>query len=121
MTKSGKSVFFFGIYLLLTGVILCLIPEKFISTLKLPEIPTAWVRLMGILVIILGSYYIIGARNNLKPFIKGTIYLRLFFFTGVMVLFVSGQMPKEILPLGIIDLLGAAWTIFSLKAEAKTS
>jgi hypothetical protein len=119
MTKSSKSVFFFGIYLLLTGIFLCALPQKFISILSLPEIPTAWARLIGVLVIILGSYYVIAGRNNLKPLITGTIYLRLFFFAAVMILFVSGQMPKEILPLGVIDLLGAVWTMLSVKADAK--
>jgi hypothetical protein len=121
MTKSGKSVFYFGIYLILTGLFLCFIPDKFISMLMLPEIPLSWARLLGILVMILGGYYVIGGRNNLAPFIKGTIYLRLFFLFGVIVLFASGEMPKEILPFGIIDLLGALWTMFSVKAEAKTS
>ena len=121
MTKSGKSVFYFGIVAVLNGVIFCIIPEQLISILKLPEISAAWARVIGLLVIVIGSYEIISGRNNLKPLIKGTIYMRLFFFTGIMVLFVSGQMPKEILPLAIIDLLGAVWTIFSLKAETKTS
>jgi hypothetical protein len=121
MTKSSRSVFFFGIYLLLTGVFLCFLPEKFIAVLKLPEIPEAWARFMGVLVIVIGSYYLVGARNILAPFIKGTIYVRLFFFAAVIILFVSGQMPKEILPLGVIDLLGAAWTMLSLRAEAKAA
>ena len=121
MTKSGKSVFYFGIYGILVGVVVCLIPEQFISILKLPDIPTAWARVIGLLGIILGSYDIISGRNNLQPLIKGTIYMRLFLFAGIIVLFVTGQMPKEILPLGITDLLGAVWTILSLKAEVKTS
>jgi NAD/NADP transhydrogenase beta subunit len=121
MTKSGKSVFYFGIYVVLMGVLVCLVPAELISILKLPEIPTAWAIFMGLLVIVIGCYDIICGRNNLKPLIKGSIYLRLFFFTGIFVLFISGQMPKEIILLGVIDLLGAVWTIFSLKAETKTS
>lgn len=121
MTKSGKSVYYFGIYVISIGVVICLLPEAFISMLKLPDIPTAWARVMGFLAIIIGGYEIIGGRNNLKPLIIGSIYLRLFFFAGIIVLFATGQMPKEILPLGIIDLLGALWTVLSLKADGKTS
>ena len=121
MTKSGKSVFYFGIVAVLNGVIFCIIPEQLISMLKLPEIPAAWARVLGLLVIVIGSYEIISGRNNLRPLIKGTIYMRLFFFTGITLLFVSGQMPKEILSLAIVDLLGAVWTMLSLKAETTTS
>jgi hypothetical protein len=119
MTRSAKSLFYFGIYVLLTGVTICIIPAKFISILKLPEIPIPWARLIGLLAIIIGSYDLLSAQNNIKPLIKASIYLRLFFFAGVLVLFISGEMPKEILPLGIIDLLGAIWTIFAINLESK--
>ena len=119
MTKSAKSVFYFGIYLVLTGLLLCFIPVKFVSLFMLPEIPLGWARILGLLVMILGGYYAIAGRNNLVPFIKGTIYLRIFFLFGVIVLFASGEMPKEILPFGVIDLLGALWTMFALKSESR--
>ena len=103
------------------GVLVWVIPEQFISIFKLPEIPVAWLRVIGLLAIILGSYDIVSGRNNLQPLIKASIYMRLFFFAGIIVLVVSGQMPKEVIPLGITDLLGAVWTILALKAETKTS
>jgi hypothetical protein len=118
MTKSAKSLYYFGFYVLLTGIIICIIPDKFMSLLKLPEIPAAWARVIGLLVVIIGSYDILNGRNNVKPLIKASIYLRILFFIGILVLFISGQMTKEILPLGIIDLLGAIWTAISLKSES---
>ncbi len=117
MTKSARSLFYFGVYVLLTGIILCLLPEKFISLLKLPAIPVPWARLMGLLVIIIGCYDLLSARNNVKPLIVASVYLRILFFAGVMLLFATGEMPKEILPLGIIDLAGALWTAFALRKE----
>ncbi len=121
MSKPGKTVFYFGIYLLLIGVMLCAIPQQFIATLQLPVLPGAWARLLGLLVLILGGYYIISGKNNLLPFIKATVHLRIFFLLCCILLFVTGQMPKEILPLGVIDLLGAVWTQFSLKSSSKAS
>jgi hypothetical protein len=117
MTKSAKSLYYFGFYVLLTGIIICIVPDKFISLLKLPEIPIAWARVIGLFIIIIGCYDILNGRNNVKPLIKASIYLRILFFIGIFVLFISGQMPKEILPLGIIDLVGGIWTALSLKAE----
>lgn len=118
MTKSAKSLYYFGFYVLLTGITICVIPDNFMALLKLPEISTGWARAIGLLVIIIGSYDILSGRNNVKPLIKASIYLRILFFIGILVLFLSEQMPKEILPLGIIDLLGAIWTAFSLKGES---
>ncbi len=119
MTKSAKSVFYFGVYVLLTGMLVYIIPEQFISLLKLPDIPLPWAKFIGLLTIIIGSYDIICGRNNVVPLIRASVYLRLFFFTGVLLLFITGQMPKEILPLAIIDLAGAVWTMLALNAESK--
>jgi len=118
MTKSAKSLYYFGFYVLLIGLVLCIVPDKFVSLLKLAEIPDAWARVIGLLAIIIGSYDILSGQNNIKPLIKASIYLRILFFIGILVLFISGQMTKEILPLGIIDLFGAVWTAFSLKSES---
>ena len=119
MTKSAKSLFYFGMYVLLTGITICLVPDKFISILKLPDIPMPWARLIGLLVIIIGCYDILNGKNNVKPLIKVSIYLRIFFFIGILLLFTTGQMPKEILPIGVIDLLGAIWTFLSINSESK--
>lgn len=119
MTKSAKSLFYFGIYVLLTGITLCIIPGKFISLFNLPEIPVPWARFIGLLAIVIGCYDLLSGYNSVKPLIKASVYVRVLFFTGVLLLFVSGQMPKEILPIGIIDLLGALWTAIAFNAEAK--
>lgn len=117
MTKSAKSLYYFGFYVLLTGLIICIMPDKFVSLLKLPEVPAAWARVIGLLAIIIGLYDILNGRNNVKPLIRASVYIRILFFLGILALFLSGQMPKEILPLGIIDLLGATWTAFALRGE----
>ena len=120
MTNSSKSLYYFGIYVLVTGVTICIFPDQFVSILKLPEIPTSWARFIGLLVIVIGGYDILSGRNNVKTLIKASIYLRLLFFLGVLVLFLSGQMTNKILPLGIIDLIGAIWTALSISAESKS-
>lgn len=118
MTKSAKSLYYFGFYVLLTGIIISIFPGMFISLLKLPEIPTGWARVIGLLAIVIGCYDILNGRNNVTPLIMASVYVRLFFFAGILLLVISGQMTKAILPLGIIDMLGALWTALLLKKEA---
>lgn len=113
MTDAAKSVFYFGFYVLLIGVLLLAIPQTFLSILKLPDIPEGWARIIGMLAIIIGVYDTVSGRNNLMPAIKASVYLRFFFFAGVLLLIISEQMPKEALPLGIIDAAGALWTLIA--------
>ncbi|HEX2684239.1 MAG TPA: hypothetical protein VHL77_09915 [Ferruginibacter sp.] len=116
MTRSGKSVFYFGLYLVLTGAFIFFAPTDFVSIFKLPEVPPAWARILGIIVAILGAYYVVAGRNSLKPFIRATIYLRLFFLVSLIILVLAGELEKAFLPFGIIDMLGAIWTALALKA-----
>ena len=118
MTKSARSLYYFGFYVLLTGLVICIVPGKFISLLKLPALAEGWARVIGLLAIIIGCYDILNGRNNVRPLVKASVFIRIFFFLGILTLVVAGQMPKEILPLGIIDLAGAVWTALALKGEA---
>ncbi|MDP2415486.1 hypothetical protein [Daejeonella sp.] len=118
MTPSGKSLFFFGIYVFSTGLLFILLPEKLIDLTLLPPIPSAWARFIGLLALVIGSYDILSGLANIKPFIKISVYIRFGFTLGAILLFVSGQMPVSIILLGGMDALGALWTIIALKSES---
>lgn len=118
MTPSGKSLFFFGIYVFSTGLLFILLPEKLIDLTLLPPIPGAWARFIGLLALVIGSYDILSGLANIKPFIKISVYVRFGFTLGAILLFVSGQMPVSIILLGGMDALGALWTIIALKSES---
>jgi hypothetical protein len=66
---------------------------------------------------VIGIYDIICGKNNLSPVIKASIYTRLLFFFGVLILFLLNQLPKEMLLLGVIDAAGAIWTILAIRSS----
>jgi hypothetical protein len=90
-----------------------------ISLNKLPELPTGWTRVVGMLAFIIGVYDIVSGRANFKPFIKASIFVRLGFTVGASLLVIAGEMPPAALVLGIVDGLGAVWTILALGAERR--
>ena len=118
MTKSGKSVFYFGIYVIGTGLLFILIPGQITALTQLPPIPSGWGSILGLLALIIGSYDITTGLSNLQPLIKVSVYVRFGFTIGTILLFLTGQMPVSILALGSVDALGALWTLMALKAEA---
>lgn len=118
MTPSGKSLFFFGIYVFSTGLLFILLPEKLIDLMLLPPIPSSWARFIGLLAFVIGAYDILSGLANIKPFIKISIYVRFGFTVGSILLFVTGEMPVSIILLGGVDALGALWTIIALKSES---
>lgn len=117
MTPSGKSLFYFGIYVFGTGLFFIILPETLIDLTLLPQIPSAWARFIGLLALVIGANDILSGLANIKPFIKISVYVRFGFTAGAILLFVSGQMPVSIILLGGLDALGALWTIMALKSE----
>lgn len=122
MIPSAKSLFYFGLYAVSTGLLFLAIPENVIALANLPAMPAGWARVIGLLALVIGSYDIFCSRQNIRPFIKASVYVRLGFFVGTILLFVFAQMPVSVLLFGGVDGLGAAWTILALRADpAKTS
>ncbi len=121
MTKSEKSLFYFGIYVVSTGLIFLTVPEILFSLTHLPSMPTGWSSVVGLLALVIGAYDIFAAKNGIKPFIKASIYVRLGFMLGTIMLVLIGQMPLTLIILGAVDGLAAVWTAFALKSESSPS
>ena len=118
MTHSGKSLFYFGIYVVSTGLLFIVMPESLISLLHLPVITTGWARVVGLLALVIGTNDIYCGKIDLKPFIKVSIYVRLGFALGAILLVVFEQMPITVILFGAVDALGSLWTAIALKSDA---
>ena len=116
MKTTYRSLYGFGIYAVLTGLTFIVYPHIF-TILGLPEILDGWARLIGFLAMVVGIYYLVNAGSGYRPFALATIYVRLGFAVGVLFLYLSGDMPIEILPFGIFDIIGAAWTAQELRRK----
>jgi hypothetical protein len=117
MTASAKSVYFFGLYLYIVGLTLIFVPHVFLMTLNLPESNDVWIRIVGVLAVLLGYYYHRTGAMNLTEFFKLTIPTRTIVFLSFTT-FVLLKLTAPILVLvGAVDLAGAIWTWRSLKKE----
>jgi len=113
MSKVAKSVYVFGLYLLLPGMGFLLIPNVLLPLLGAPTTDEPWIRLTGVLVLALAYYYTQAARQELSEFFPLTVRVR----TAVFVVF-SGFVllrlaPPALVLFGVIDLAGAIWTQLS--------
>ncbi|MDP3815987.1 hypothetical protein [Pseudomonas sp.] len=117
MSPSAKSVFVFGCYLLLLGIPLLLAPNLLLEVFGFPPTQEVWIRIVGLLVLYLGVYYVLAGRKEIRAFISATVPVRasvLLFFS----IFVANAMVSPmLLVLGLPDLLGAFWTWQALRNE----
>ncbi len=122
MSAAAKTIFYFGIYVIFLGLTLLAAPGLPLALFRDQTEDVVWLRVLGLVVAILGFYYIQAARHELKPFFQATVYARpvVILVFIVMVLFRLGK-PYMIL-FGLGDLLGALWTGLALRgSEARAN
>ncbi|GGD96612.1 hypothetical protein [Planktosalinus lacus] len=117
MSKSAKSVFIYGLYLALNGLLLLCVPNLLLNSLGIEPTTEVWVRLAGILLMAISVYYFLAAKYELVVIMKATAFIRftiIFFFTAFV--FLKWVSPSIVI-ISVIDFLGGAWTFIMLKKE----
>jgi hypothetical protein len=118
MHRAARSVLVWGVYLIVAGLGFLFIPNVLLPLFGSPTTTEVWVRVVGLLVAIIGGYYVYCARNNVLPFIKITVPGRLTFALGALGLVLWGLAPPSLLLIGGLDVIGAIWTWSSLRSLA---
>jgi hypothetical protein len=114
------SVFVFSIYLYVMGFVLIVTPDTLVRLFKFPEPDGLWIRVVGMLVLLLGFYYSHAARADLRPFFVWTVIAR----TSVLLFFIAfviaGLAPPALIIFGVIDFAAAMWTLLAIRSDAAT-
>jgi len=115
MSPASRSVYYFGFYLLVTGITLTVTPNLLLSVFGIPETTEIWIRVLGSVVFTLGLGYVVMARSNNPLFLTFTVYARTYIFIIFTTFVILGWAPWQLVLFGVIDLVGAAWTYFGLR------
>jgi hypothetical protein len=120
-SATARSVVAFGVYAMLLGGTLTFAPGIVLGVLALPVEPDDWARVAGIVIMGIGLYDLVGARHELTPFMRATVFGR-YAFAALMTLFVVlGTLPRPLLLFAAIDVATATWTAFALRHDARRS
>jgi len=117
MSKSAISVLVFGIYLAIIGLMLLIVPNLLIVSFGIEPTSEVWIRLSGILLMAIATYYYLGARYEIIVIFKATAFIRstiIFFFSAFALL---DMVSPSIIIFSVIDLIGGLWTFYLLKKE----
>jgi len=119
MSKSARSMFVFGLYAAVLGIMMIVVPN-FLLKMSRTSTTEVWIRVAGLLLLYLGFYYTQAARKEMTDFFRWTVYTRstvVVFFAAFVLL---GFAKPILIMFGVIDLLGAIWTGLTLRS-AKTT
>jgi hypothetical protein len=118
MSSAARSVYIFGIYLLIVGGLLMGSPNTLLTMLGLPATEEVWIRVLGITVMAIGLLDLSNARSEQPMFLRSTVRVRVFVFVAFLVFTMMKLAPPVLMAFGAIDLAAATWTFFALRAPA---
>ena len=119
MSYPVKTLFVFGVYMLGLGLGLLLVPNLLLALFGFPQSDEVWIRVLGLLALYLGIYYVLAGRWEHPVFIGLTIAIRLsviLFFSAFAAL---DLVSPVLVLLGLPDLCSALWTWHALARSRK--
>jgi hypothetical protein len=117
MSRSALSLFVFSIYLYIMGFVLVVTPDTLVRIFKFPDADGLWIRVVGMLVIILGFYYSHVARAEIRPFFVWTVIARSSVLLFFLAFVIAGLAPPALILFGVIDFAAAMWTLFAMRSD----
>jgi len=117
MKKSSTTLLFFGLYLIGMGLGFLFTPNTLLNLFGIPATDEVWPHVVGAIALVLAFYYISAARADLRTFAQWTIPARIGVFISFTAFVFAGLVGPIMIMLGSVDLLGALWTRWALKAE----
>ena len=118
MNAASKTLYYFGFYLLLTGLTLIAFPNTLLGLFQIAETSEIWIRVLGSVVFAIGIYYVFMAPANNTLFLMLSVYTRSFIFVSFGVFILIGWAPTQLILFGLVDLAGAVWTNLSLRSRS---
>lgn len=117
MSPDARTVAIFGVYVIAVGATVALLPGVVLAVLGLPPTQEPWFRLVGWLALVIGVYYLAGARAEATPFLRASVPLRFASAVVFVGIAVSWGYPTVAL-FALPDLAGALWTWTALRRPA---
>ena len=116
MSNSARSLFVFGLYMAVLGTLLLVAPNFLLGLFFFPGTTEPWIRVVGVLALVVAYYDIQAGRKEITEFFKLSVHIRLtpiIFFTILVLL---GYTRPQLILFGVVDLLGAIWTALALRS-----
>ena len=119
MNKTSLSLILFGVYDIVIGLGLFVVPDATLDLLRTARTTEHWIRLLGMSAMVLGFYYIVAGRANLTLMARASLWGRLGMATGFATLVLCDLAPVLLLGIAGNELLGVLWTTRALTADAR--
>lgn len=115
MNRVNRSIFIFGVYSFVMGVVLLFFSKSILPIFGLPVSQEPWIFLLGFVLCCSSYYYLRSAFKHQTDFAKYTVHTRAVAPVIVAYLILTGKADLHFVSFGIIDGLGGLWTWLEIK------
>ncbi|MQA30918.1 MAG: hypothetical protein GEU82_13970 [Luteitalea sp.] len=114
MSGAAVSMLAFALYLCAGGLLLLLAPHRLCALLSMAAPQGPWIRITGMLFLILAFYCWRAAMEDDARFVRWSVYTRpsTIVFLGWFV--AAGWIEPVVLLFGALDLMATAWTVIAV-------
>jgi hypothetical protein len=120
VSRAARTILAFGVYCLAVAAVLIVAPNALLGLLKLEPTHEVYIRVLGVVVMTLGFYYIAAARAEVVAFFRWTVWGRPFVLAAFIALVVAGVAPPILILFGAVDAGAAIWTAMALRESRGT-
>ena len=121
MSQVKKSIMASAIFTFISGIGLLFLPSFLFGLINLEVDDYLWVRIAGLLVLIVSLYYYAMLQLENDSIYHFTVWGRLLFAFGVFLLVWLKLAPATLMLFGFADFVLAGWTWIALKNNRKNS
>src|SRR5205085_8403173 len=109
MSRAAFSLFVFSLYLLVLGPVLIVAPNFLLAVFGFAPTTEVFVRIVGVLVLLIGYLHINCARAELRPYFHWTVPARCSVFLFFIAFVLMGLAQPQLVIFGVVDLAAATW------------
>lgn len=92
-------------------------PNTLLLIIRTEETTEPWIRLFGVTVFILGTFFLYMGRRGSKAFAYISLFGRAIFIFGIVSVIIFHAASIQLLLFGIVDLLGFLWTLVAYREK----
>jgi hypothetical protein len=102
-------------YVIISGLQLLFIPNFLLATFGLEPTSEIWIRVLGMLVLVLSIYYYAIYKSGNKEVVRATVQGRLLFCAGLVMFVILGMAKPILLFFAVVETCLALWTLSEIR------
>ncbi len=116
-TKHYKSLLGQIVYVLISGLQLLFIPNFLLATFGLEPTSEIWIRVLGMLVLVLSIYYYAIYKSGNKEIVRATVQGRLLFCAGLVMFVILGMVKPILIFFAVVETGLALWSLSEIRSK----